>query len=151
MLWVSPFYPLVKSVGGIGTGSRVSGPVPAWFNVTERELETGESRPSITLNTRPLKRGDGHPGTGDPWRLKKHDVDPCRHHEAPVLVGDGSLCARSLTPPDVHRAIELTRVHANQVPTTEVRSGILAGVGSGSIDLSRNADTPCQKLLGGAW
>ena len=46
--------------------------------------------------------------------------------------------------------IELPKVRATPVPTTEVSSGILAGVGSGSIDLSRNA--PLQKIiLWGGW
>ena len=49
-----------------------------------------------------------------------------------MLTRHDSLCERSLAPPTVHPAIELARVHADQVPTTEVSSGILAGVGSRS-------------------
>ena len=40
--------------------------------------------------------------------------------------------------------IELVRVHANQVPTTMERSGILAGVGAGTIDSSRDS-SPREK------
>ena len=59
-----------------------------------------------------------------------------------MLTRHDSFCERSLTPPTVHPAIELARVHANQVPTTEVSSGILAGVGLRSKGRQRKRSPP---------
>ena len=56
-----------------------------------------------------------------------------------MLVGHGGSTSSPVT---MHPAIELTRVHATQVPTTEVSSGILGGVESGTIDRREEGEYP---------
>ena len=62
------------------------------------------------------------------------------------MVGHGGSPSSPVT---VHPDIELPRVHATQVPTTEVSSGILGGVESGTIDRSRADGKAIGDFLGG--
>ena len=54
------------------------------------------------------------------------------------------------SPVTVHPDIELPRVHATQVPTTEVSSGILGGVESGTIDRRDEGANPLHKSFVGS-
>ena len=56
------------------------------------------------------------------------------------------------SPVTVHPDIELPRVHATQVPTTEVSSGSLGGAESGTIDRresARRGGEPPKQFCGG--